>query len=181
MYPVYNSIFDYLRAVEYNLYNSTIVPTSWRVRSVCVVCVSSSHLFCGRTSRGHTRSPHLPSAVIARIFIARRIQPSLSLVTVQQYIVQRCCIKKKTVKKLLLIEILHIYHTLRASGDSQTHTFTLFLSLPCPFLATMSFAGYFLVGFFCLLSLLFFSEIIPGLFWFSSVYLVTIAGFVADS
>ena len=38
------------------------------------------HLFCGRTSRGHTRSPHLPSAVIARIFIARRINPSLSLV-----------------------------------------------------------------------------------------------------
>ena len=29
---------------------------------------------------GHTGLPHLPSAVLALIFIARRIQPSLSLV-----------------------------------------------------------------------------------------------------
>ena len=139
------------------------------------------HLFCGRTSRGHTRSPHLPSAVIARIFIARRINPSLSLVDCTTvYCPTVLHLKKKTVKKLLLIEI-HLHHTLRASGDSQTHTFTLLLYLPCPLLAAMSFAGYFLVGFFCLISLLFFSEIIPGLFWFSSVYLVTTAGFVADS
>ena len=33
LYLVYNSIFDYLRAAVYNVYNS-IVPTSWRIRSV---------------------------------------------------------------------------------------------------------------------------------------------------
>ena len=42
--------------------------------------------FVGRTSRGvtqeegHTEFLHLPSAVLALIFIARRIQPSLALV-----------------------------------------------------------------------------------------------------
>ena len=41
-------------------------------------------LICGRTSRGHTGgrllriSHHLPLAVLALIFIARRIQPFLS-------------------------------------------------------------------------------------------------------
>ena len=50
-----------------------------------------------------------------------------------------------------------------------------FLSFLCPFLATMSFAGYFSSVVFCLLSLLFFSERVPGLIWFGSVYLVTTA------
>ena len=54
------------------------------------VCVFSSHSFWtsnGRTSRGHTQeegntgfSFHLVSAVLALIFLARRIQPFLSLV-----------------------------------------------------------------------------------------------------
>ena len=48
------------------------------------------------------------------------------------------------------------------------------------FIATMSFAGCFLVrSLLCLLSLLI-SERISGLIWFGSVYLVTAAGFVAD-
>ena len=55
---------------------------------VCV-CVWSSHLFCVRLvgapagvtqEENHTGFLHLSSAVLALIFIARRIQPSLSLV-----------------------------------------------------------------------------------------------------
>ena len=56
---------------------------------VCVcVFVLSSHYFCVSdlwthqpryTGGGHTRFLHLPSAVLALIFIAGRIQPSLSL------------------------------------------------------------------------------------------------------
>ena len=45
---------------------------------VCVVVIAfilDVRLTCGRTSRGHTEFLHLPSAVIALIFIARRIQP----------------------------------------------------------------------------------------------------------
>ena len=55
------------------------------------------------------------------------------------------------------------------------------LFLPCPFLAAMSFAGYFLVRF--ILSAFpdfFFSERVSGLIWFGSVYLVTMAGFIED-
>ena len=59
-------------------------------------------------------------------------------------------------------------------------TFCLFVFFPpCPFLATMPFGGFFLVRNFCLLSLLFFSEIVPGLIWFASVCFVTAAGLVA--
>ena len=53
---------------------------------VVCLCVFSSHLFwtikfVGRTSRGHTGFLiHLPSAVRALIFLARRIQPFISLV-----------------------------------------------------------------------------------------------------
>ena len=58
---------------------------------MCVcVCVLSSYLLCtsdlwrrqpGSThEQGHTEFSHLPSAVLALIFLARRIQPSLSLV-----------------------------------------------------------------------------------------------------
>ena len=60
------------------------------IYSVCVCVFFPSILdikFVGRTSRGHTggRSHrifliHLPSAVRALIFVARRIQPFLSLV-----------------------------------------------------------------------------------------------------
>ena len=46
------------------------------------------------------------------------------------------------------------------------------------FIATMSFAGYFLVRPF--LSAFHALSPIPGLIWFGSVYLVTTAGFVAD-
>ena len=54
------------------------------------------------------------------------------------------------------------------------------LSLLCPFLAMMSFAGNLLVYFFYLISLHFFSEHVHGLIWFGSVYFVTTAEFVAD-
>ena len=49
---------------------------------LCVCChpIHSGRHTCGRTSRGHTGFLHLPPAVLASIFIARRIQPSLSLV-----------------------------------------------------------------------------------------------------
>ena len=52
---------------------------------MCVLCVFFPFIldikFVGRTSRGHTRFfIHLPSAVRAFIFLARRIQPFLSLV-----------------------------------------------------------------------------------------------------
>ena len=45
------------------------------------------------------------------------------------------------------------------------------------FIATMSFAGYFLPVFFCMLSMLISDS---RLIWFGPVYLVTTAGFVAD-
>ena len=45
------------------------------------------------------------------------------------------------------------------------------------FIATMSFAGYFLPVLFCMLSMLISDS---RLIWFGSVYLVTTAGFVAD-
>ena len=45
------------------------------------------------------------------------------------------------------------------------------------FIATMSFAGYFLPVLFCMLSMLTSDS---RLIWFGSVYLVTTAGFVAD-
>ena len=48
----------------------------------CVCChpMYSGRPACGRTSRGHTGFPHLPSAVLALTFLARRIQPFLPLV-----------------------------------------------------------------------------------------------------
>ena len=48
---------------------------------VCVLFPSILDIkFVGRTSRGHTGFLILPSAVRALIFVARRIQPFLSLV-----------------------------------------------------------------------------------------------------
>ena len=55
---------------------------------MCVCCypIYSGRQACGRTSRevtqeeGNTGFLHLPSAGLALIFIARRIQPSLSLI-----------------------------------------------------------------------------------------------------
>ena len=52
---------------------------------VCVCCVFFPFILdvrlCGRTSRGHTEFLiHLPSAAFILIFLARRIQPFLSLV-----------------------------------------------------------------------------------------------------
>ena len=56
---------------------------------VCVCCVAISFILDVRLvdapagvtqEEGHTGFPHLPSAVFALIFLARRIQPSLSLV-----------------------------------------------------------------------------------------------------
>ena len=55
------------------------------------------------------------------------------------------------------------------------------LSLLCPFMASMSFAGYFLDRFLMsAFSLPFFSERVPDVIWLGSVCLVTKAGFVAD-
>ena len=66
-------------------------------------------------------------------------------------------------------------------------SFVSWFSLLSPSLATMSFAGYFLVRFLLLLSSLFVSFVlfsltvfVPGLFWCNSFYLGTTAGFVAD-
>ena len=49
---------------------------------VCLCCplIYSGRQVCGRTNRGHTGFLHLPPAVLAFIFLARRIQPFLSLV-----------------------------------------------------------------------------------------------------
>ena len=73
--------------LELILFESTrFVPNAVCVR-VCVCChpIYSGRQTCRGTSRGHTggrshRFLYLPSAVLALIFIARRIQPSLSLV-----------------------------------------------------------------------------------------------------
>ena len=48
---------------------------------VCFLPIYSGSQACGRTSRGHAGFLiHLPSVVLAFIFLARRIQPCLSLV-----------------------------------------------------------------------------------------------------
>ena len=47
---------------------------------MCCHPIYSGRQVCGRTSRGHTGFLHLPSAVLALIFLARRIQAFLSLV-----------------------------------------------------------------------------------------------------
>ena len=59
----------------------SFVPFVSRV-CLCVYCqpIYSGRLAYGRTSRGHTGFLHLPSAVLALTFLARRIQPFLSLV-----------------------------------------------------------------------------------------------------
>ena len=51
----------------------------------CLCCrpIYSGRQACGRTSRGRTGFLHLPSAVLALIFPARRIQPSISLVDLE--------------------------------------------------------------------------------------------------
>ena len=65
----------------------TTTQIEYKVRCVCVcVCVCCHPIYsgrqvCGPTSRGHTGFLiHLPSAVLALVFVARRNQPSLSLV-----------------------------------------------------------------------------------------------------
>ena len=64
----------------------TGAATSCLVYSVCVVIpfildARLAHVPARVTQEeGHTRFLHLPSAVLAFIFIARRVQPSLSLV-----------------------------------------------------------------------------------------------------
>ena len=69
------------------LYSITIIPYNYSMCCMCVcfVCVFFPFIldikFVGRTSRGHTGFLiHLLSAVRALIFLARRIQPFLSLV-----------------------------------------------------------------------------------------------------
>ena len=62
----------------------------------------------------------------------------------------------------VLLPIIEIHVTL--VGLQATHKPALllyFLSLLCLFLAMVYFAGYFLVRFFCLLSLLFFPKLFP--------------------
>ena len=62
-----------------------VVPAATEQESICVLCIFFPFIldikFVGRTSQGHTGFLiHLPSAVQALIFLARRIQPFLSLV-----------------------------------------------------------------------------------------------------
>ena len=58
---------------------------------------------------------------------------------------------------LLLLPIeIRVTDTLRASGDAQTHTFTSFFVASVSLATASFFAGYFLVRFLYLLSLLFF-------------------------
>ena len=61
---------------------STVLTSGRKLYCVCVFFPSILDIkFVGRTSRGHTGFLiHLPSAVRALIFVARRIQPFLSLV-----------------------------------------------------------------------------------------------------
>ena len=69
------------------LVTKTSDQTRQRGMCVCVFChpIYSGRRACGRTSRvtqeeDYTGFVYLPSAVLAFIFIARRIQPFLSLV-----------------------------------------------------------------------------------------------------
>ena len=62
-------------------------PVQAAIECVCVCChpIYSGRQTCGRTAgvtqeEGHTGFSHLPSVMLALIFIARRVQPSLSLV-----------------------------------------------------------------------------------------------------
>ena len=58
-----------------------ITKTSDQTRGVCVFPFTMDVKFVGSTSRGHTGFlTHLPSAVRALIFLARKIQPFLSFV-----------------------------------------------------------------------------------------------------
>ena len=68
-----------LRAIEASSNSCWVHPVC--VLCVCCLPVYSGRQACGRTSRGHTGFPiHLPFAVLAIIFLARRVQPFLSLV-----------------------------------------------------------------------------------------------------
>ena len=79
---------------------------------MCFVCVFSSLYildvkFVGNASRGHTGFLiHLPSAVLALIFLARRIQPFLSLVNCD---VEFLCTNDSIVLHLLGIFIFIFY------------------------------------------------------------------------
>ena len=70
--------------VFFTLNPAVNTPRPINSRGVCVCVFFPSILdikFVGRTSRGHTGFLiHLPSAVRALIFVARMIQPFLSLV-----------------------------------------------------------------------------------------------------
>ena len=64
-----------------------LVPNkTYTVKCVCCVCchaIDSGRQTCGRASRGHTGFLYFPFAVLALIFIARRIQSSVSSSTVK--------------------------------------------------------------------------------------------------
>ena len=78
----YGLHIDFSRTYSFCTQNSN--TTLSRRPSVCVfMCchlIYSIRQTCGRTSRGHTGFLHLPSPTLALFFIARRIQPFLSLV-----------------------------------------------------------------------------------------------------
>ena len=172
-YPAYNSIFDYLGAVVYNLYNS-IIPSSWRVRIVCVLCVCCYSIYsrrhtCGRTSRGHTGGRSHKISLLSfcgaclnfyrlegsAVPFPRRLYNNIFSTGAAMVFNNINSNKGTTAHR-------NTHDTLWASGDAQIDASTLFfLSLTCPLLATIYFVGYFFVGFFCLLSLYFFS---PKLF-----------------
>ena len=74
------------KVVDYRL--SIAVPFFNTPCCVCVLCghpIYSERQACGRTSQGtqeegHTGFSHFPSAVLAVMFLARRVQPFLFLV-----------------------------------------------------------------------------------------------------
>ena len=61
-----------------NLYGQ--LGFKYHSKLLCSHAIYSGRQACGRTTRGHTGFLHRPSAVLALFFLARRIQPFLSLV-----------------------------------------------------------------------------------------------------
>ena len=92
MFFLRDGVFLPRRYHELDFINQTNIKSEnqWILRNlvfcVCSYPIYSGRQVCGRIpagvtqEEGHTGFLHLPSAVLALIFLARRIQPSLSLV-----------------------------------------------------------------------------------------------------
>ena len=169
--------------------------------SVCV-CVFSSHSFWTSSSldvpagvtqqeEGHTGFfIHLPSAVRALIFVARRIEPFLSLVDRE---VEFCVLSPS----VFLFRC--VLHPLPLPLSSCLGCISPLIGLPSLRFYAVGSSLFLLSVCFCLCFLLYRDGVLcwllpcpsfsvcfpclsptPGLIWFGSVYLVTTAGFVAD-